>query len=408
MGFAAAFAIAGTAAPSKSTIRTASGTGTIKSLTGDAIVVHSVFDLSCRLTSRSPSAAGFAIGDRVRIVCVGGVLVRIRSAVSHPAANDSTPDTRPTDGSAPTTAGAVGAITTLTATSIAVTGDRSLTCYVGLASPALGDYQLGDHVKVGCVNGMLYVIARVGDAAPTASSTTTSTTTAKTGAPATGTQGTTTAGGSGTLTALGSTSVTLTGDRSLTCAVGPTSPSTTAFHVGDAVRIGCVNGVLYYIVAATPPPSSTTTTTTTATTTSSNNTYGFGTISALGAASISVTGDSALTCAVTGDSPPLGDYHVGDAVKIGCRNGVLYGIVRNAPTTTSTTTTTTTTASANTYASGTITALSATSVTVTGTSTTLTCAIAPSGPSPSVYGFKVGDHLTIACENGVLAHVSTA
>jgi hypothetical protein len=407
MGFAAAFAIAGTAAPSKSTIRTASGTGTIESLTGDAIVVHSVFDLSCRLTSRSPSAAAFAIGDRVRIVCVGGALVRIRSAASHPAATDSSADKKPIDGPKPTTAGGVGEITTLTATSIAVTGDRSLTCYVGLASPALGDYQLGYHVKVGCVNGMLYVIARVGDAAPTASSTTTSTTTAKTDAPAISTQGTTTAGGSGTLTALGSTSVTVTGDRSLACAVGPTSPSTTAFHVGDAVKIGCVNGVLYYIVAATPPPS--TTTTTTATTTTSNNTYGFGAISALSAASISVTGDGALTCALTGDSPPLGDYHVGDAVKIGCRNGVLYGIVKNAPTTTSTTTsTTTTTASANTHASGAITALSTTSVTVTGTSTTLTCAIAPSGPSPSAYGFKLGDHLTIPCENAVLTHVGTA
>jgi hypothetical protein len=411
-GFAAAFAIGGNAARNTPAIKAASGTGTIRSLGTDSIVVHSVFDLACKLTSRSPSVIAYAVGDRVKIVCANGVLVRIRPATVHHVATTQTTNTQSgdspaPDSPAPTTASGVGAITTLTTASIAVTGDRNLTCTVGPESPALGDYHLGDRVKIGCVNGVLYVIARTGDAPPPVSTTTrTTTTTAE--ASSTTTVGTTTAGGSGTLTGLSSSSVTVTGDRSLTCAVGATSPSTAAFHVGDAVKIGCVNGVLYYIVAATPPPPTTTTTTTESNT--GTNAYGFGTISALSATSISVTGDSSLTCAVTADSAALGDYHVGDAVKIGCRNGVLYGIVRNTQTatTTTTTTTTSTTTSTHTYASGTITALGTTSVTVTGASSTLTCAIAPSGPSPLSYGFKVGDHLTIACENGVLTHVSTA
>ncbi|MBV8080029.1 MAG: hypothetical protein JO186_06590, partial [Actinobacteria bacterium] len=206
--------------------------------------------------------------------------------------------------------------------------------------------------------------------------------------------------------------ISVTGDRTLTCSVSSTSPSLGGFHVGDAVKMGCHNGVLVGIVASTPTTSSTTTTTTATT-----NAYGFGTITALTSSSISVTGDRSLTCSIGSGSPAVGDYHVGDAVKMGCQNSVLYGIVHTTPTTTSTTTTTTTTPSTSTTTttpttttslasgSGTITALSASSVTVTGDSS-LTCSIGSSGPNPATYGLGVGSRVSIGCTNGVLSHVT--
>ena len=95
---------------------------------------------------------------------------------------------------------------------------------------------------------------------------------------------------------LESNKITVTGERSLTCTIGPNSPRTGDFHVGDTVRIGCLNGALYYIVNASPPPPTTTATTTTTTTTSTTNDYGFGTITSLTSTTITVTGDSSLTC----------------------------------------------------------------------------------------------------------------
>src|SRR5205823_10864001 len=105
----------------------------------------------------------------------------------------------------------------------------------------------------------------------------------------------TTAGAIGKLTALTSSSITVTGDRALTCTVGASSPGSGDFHVGDAVRIGCLNGALYYIVKATPAP--------TATTTSGATTAGgTGKLTALSADSLTVTGDRSLTCTIGASS----------------------------------------------------------------------------------------------------------
>jgi len=339
LGFVAAVAISGNAAP---TARMVAGAGTIKTLNTATIVVHGSFDIACFVTTRSPSVALFAVGQRVELACKDGVLTKIHR------------------------------ISTTVPTLTVPSGTTSL------------------HADTG-----------------TTSTTTPITTTTTTSA------GGTNAYGFGSISALTATSISVTGDRTLTCSVSSTSPSLGGFHVGDAVKMGCHNGVLVGIVASTPTTSSTTTTTTATT-----NAYGFGTITALTSSSISVTGDRSLTCSIGSGSPALGDYHVGDAVKMGCQNSVLYGIVHTTPTTTSTTTTTTTTTTPSTSTtttpttttslasgSGTITALSASSVTVTGDSS-LTCSIGSSGPNPATYGLGVGSRVSIGCTNGVLSHVT--
>jgi hypothetical protein len=407
LGLAAAFAISGNAARSGAATSAAASSGTIKALDAHSITVHSVVDITCRLTPQSPNLSRFGVGDRVKIVCADGVLKRIRNASAGPtvahgqttAPPVKSPDAQPAATQTNGNTYGFGAIAVLGPTSIGVIGERPLTCALGPASPRLGDFHVGDRVKVACQNGFLVAIAADSPTGPPAT----------TSAPTT-TSATTTAGGNGTLTALTPTSLTVTGDRSLTCSVGSSSPATGQFHVGAAVKIGCVNGALYYIVGATPPPS-TTTTSTTPTTITSANAYGIGTISGLSPTTISVTGESPLTCEIGSSSPPLGDYHVGDAVKLGCQNHVLYGIIKSTTATTSTTTstsaTTTTTAAPTTTAtgSGTITALSPSAVTVTG-DRALTCTIAATGPSPADYQLGLGAHVTIGCVNGVLAHIS--
>jgi len=362
--------------------KTFPATGILKSLTASSLTIHGRSDVTCRLTPSSPATAGLGIGDRVKVACAGGILVRILRFGS--AAPVSTvPASDANAAASPTTASAAGAITSLVASSITVTGDRALTCALNSDSPSLSGYHVGDHVKIGCANGSLVGVAKVSTTPPTP---------APTPAPTT----TTTAGGSGAITALSPDSITVTGDRSLTCAIKTNVTGLSSFQTGDAVRIGCVNGVLYYIVAATPP---TTTTTTPAPT---PTTYGIGTISALTTSTVTVTGAGTLSCELASTSPSLGDYHVGDPVEIACQNQILVGIGRNttvAPPAPAT-------AQAGTSGKGTITALSASSITVTGDQS-LTCSIGASSPAPSAYGLTVGAHVGIACQNGVLTHLSS-
>jgi len=299
---------------------------------------------------------------------------------------------------------ATGLVKSLSAAVLTVHGARDVRCRLTPHSPATAAVTVGDRVAVTCTGN---VLIRIRDFGQTTPPTPAPATTAQPTAPAT------TAGGSGSITALSSTSITVTGDRSLTCAITTAVAGLNNFHAGDAVRIGCVDGALYYVVAATPP--ATTTTTTTPSTAAPPNSYGIGTITALTATTITVTGDRTLSCELASSSPALGDYHIGEVVKIACQNSVLTGIVANTTTATTTTTTTTTVAAPPVPApttqnassgKGTITALSPTSITVTGDQS-LTCAIGPSSPAPSDYGLTVGAHVGIGCVSGVLTHLSS-
>ena len=301
-----------------------------------------------------------------------------------------------------TTLAAAGAITSLTPSSLTVHGAFDVTCKLTSRSPVTAGFGVGQRVKVACPGGLLAKIRRIGPPAGTPTATA-----GAESAPAPGT----TSSGAGAITALGASAITVTGDRTLTCAIGSGSPSTGDFHLGDAVKIGCVNGALHYIARA--GISTTASTTTIPAKTDATSSYGLGSIGSLSPTTIAVTGDRPLSCELTSASPALAAFQVGDHVKIACRNLVLVAIAladgTAAATTTTTTTpsTTTATASQNSYGVGTITALSSTSVTVTG-DRDATCAIAPGGPSPVDYHLGVGGQVTIACTNGVLAHVSTA
>jgi len=306
------------------------------------------------------------------------------------------------NGGAAKTFSITGVVRSATTTSLTVHGAFDATCRLTPYSPSTGTLGVGDRVRIVCRRGVLAKILRLGPsvnadagARPT-SSTTTPLTTA-----------TATAGGTGSITALSSTSITVTGDRSITCAITASVAGLSDVHVGDVVRIGCVNGGLYYIVAAAPPATTTATTPTTTSATAptgSPNTYGFGTISGLTATTITVTGDNTLSCELTSTSPPVGNYHVGDPVKIACQNNLLVGIVPNTNTAPAPSTSSATQNASS--GRGTITALSSTSITVTGDQT-LTCAIGSSSPAPSAYGITVGAHVAIGCQNGVLSHLSS-
>jgi ribosomal protein L21E len=302
--------------------------------------------VKCAVKSSSPKLGDLRAGDKVTIGCINGVLVRVaRAAVSRKTASEPIQ-------------GATGTICALSASSLTVHNDEhDLTCTLADNSPKLGDYHVGDKVKMYCTSGVLVAIARLDGPAP----------------------GDTVQTGLGTLTALSDASVTVhTDSRNLTCTRNAASPKLGDYHVGDKVKIACTNGFLTAIAKVDAPPPVTT--------------YGTGTVSALSTTSITVHNDERdLTCTLTDASPKLGDYHVGDRVKIYCTNGALVAIAR-ADTTTSTT--------------GTLTALSPTSLTVHSDGGDVTCSRTTG--SPSLDGYQLGDRVKATCVNGVLTGIARA
>src|SRR5438067_1878019 len=164
LGFASALATGSNDSRSATAVK-ASVAGTITTLGSNAITVHSFFDVTCKLTAESPALKAFSVGERVKIACADGRLVRIAAAKKlTPPSLD--PSTKSDDGAktnsttTATTAGAIGKLTALTSSSITVTGDRALTCTVGASSPGSGDFHVGDAVRIGCLNGALYYIVK--------------------------------------------------------------------------------------------------------------------------------------------------------------------------------------------------------------------------------------------------------
>ncbi len=328
----------------------------ITSLTPTSITVGKKHHphLTCSLTGFSPSTVSFAIGDRVKIACSNRVLVAIADmpGSSNAKKTDDVVDT----------SGISGKVSAIGPKFITVhDGDRTMTCTVGADSPSITPYAVGDHVKIGCVNGVLVTVGSPtsGPGVTTSAATTANVTNAN-----------------GPITLLGTSSISV---QTMTCTFGPSSPSLAGFHLGDSVRMYCLNGVLYELKhndTPPPPPGPTTTTTTTTTTTQGTYTGISGTISALTDGSIAVhgSGDSdgpaSLTCPIGLTSPSTAGFAVGNSVRMYCLNGVLYQLKHNdapPPTTSTTTTTATTTTTRQNYTgvAGTITALSDGSITAT-------------------------------------------
>ena len=245
-------------------------------------------DLTCRVGERSPDVTGFAVGDRVAIVCRDH---RLRKLVRLPDA-----------------ATATGTVRVLGTHVIHVDGDgdHDRTCRITDASPDVDEVDVGDKVSIACADGVLVKVAHA-SAAPEAKT------------------------GSGAITALGNGSITIKGEHVLTCTLTGDSPVPATFKVGDQVGIACVDGVLVKIVRLPQPAGSNdgsgkdgTTTATTPTV----NLYATGSITALTDGAIAIHGDRDTSCTRGPSSPKLGDYKLGDRVRIACTNGVLAGIAR--------------------------------------------------------------------------------
>jgi hypothetical protein len=262
--------------------------GTIVGLGADGITVRGERILTCRIADRSPGLGDYRVGDRVGIACIDGVLAKI---VRLPDAAASVAD-------------AAGEITALGPGAITVRGEHELGCRITDGSPNVAEFKVGDRVKIICANGVLTTIARVTPTPPPAGEKEQPTTTSLVGA----------------ITALNTTSIGVHGERDLTCTVGSTSPKLGDYKIGDRVKIACANGVLAAIGRTEDgaPAPTTTPEATTAT----------GTIALLGELSITIRGERETSCTIGAGSPKLGEFGLGDHVKISCANAVLTAIAR--------------------------------------------------------------------------------
>jgi hypothetical protein len=139
--------------------------GAITALSTSSISLHDGNrDLTCSITDASPSTGAAKVGDHVRVSCVNGVLTAIAPPLARPVEPPKPPEI-PREPEHPTThvlTGAIGSITAVDGSSLTVhNSERDLTCSVGDSSPRLGDFHVGDRVKVLCTDGVLSTIARV-------------------------------------------------------------------------------------------------------------------------------------------------------------------------------------------------------------------------------------------------------
>ena len=262
--------------------------GTVTALSPRSLSLHDGDrDLTCALGTVSPSTAGLKVGDHAKVVCLNGVLVSWAPVTTSDAAHVYE-----------------GVVTAVGSSSISVhTATQDITCSLGDGSPSVADVHVGDRVAVGCRVGsnLLVLLKHLGTEPPKPVVTT----------------------AAGTVTTVSAGSLTLHNAEhgDLTCTVSSASPSIAEVHVGDLVKVACTNGVLSALAQSTavPPAPAPPTLTTFA-----------GTLTALSSTSLTVRGDEHgdLSCRVTDASPRLGDYHVGDHVKLACADGVLKLIAK--------------------------------------------------------------------------------
>ena len=265
--------------------------GTVSSVSATSITVHTAHgDGTCAVGDGSPSVADVKVGDRVLAGCKSETnqLVLLKKLPAN---------TEPPQGQ--TGAGAISALSTSSVTFH--NAEHDITCSLSASSPRLGDYNVGDKVKFGCLNGVLTVIAKD---------------TSGTGTPTGET-------GAGTVSAVSQTSLTVhTDGGDVTCSVGDGSPSVAEVHVGDHVKFGCLGGTLKALVRsdATPPPPP-------PPPDSHTITVG-GTLSALSSSSLTVHGEHGDVSCTVPATAHLGDFHVGDHVGMACTDGVLANLVK--------------------------------------------------------------------------------
>ena len=234
-----------------------------------------------------------------------------------------------------------GALVSVSLTHVRVKGEHAtIRCAVGERSPSVAGFSNGDRVQVACTLRRAggFVLTRIRLLHPPAGADTAPGTGAGTG---TGTGTEQKVEFAGAITSLSSTAISLhDGNRDITCSISAASPARGDAKLGDHARVMCTGGVLTsfaLIVRTEPtPPASPTppappAPTPTPAPAPTPAVVAYGLITALDTASLTIHnaehGD--LTCTLGEHSPRLGDYHVGDRVKLGCTDGrVLVSISR--------------------------------------------------------------------------------
>lgn len=284
-----------------------------------------------------------------------------------------------------------GAVASLSSTAIAVKGRLGVvtTCALGKRSPSVTGYSVGDKVFAVCVrrgHGALTLTRLRKDTHATPTSPAADTEPVKFG---------------GVITALDDTSISLhDGDRDLTCALGPDSPSTADYKVGQHAKVVCVGGVLTEI--AQPDLGR----------------YFTGTVANLTDGSITLTTEHGpVTCTITSASPSTASLKVGDTIGMGCNatTMVLVLIKQVSGDDSPPTTTTPPTGDGDgggtgggdqqttQNARGTIVTVGAEGVGVQTDGGVVSCTSGDS--SPSLDGYATGDHVAIACTDGTLTAI---
>ena len=272
-----------------------------------------------------------------------------------------------------------GQVVAVTPKAIAVKDAKGIVTRCALAgrSPSVAGYARGDRVLIFCAEARGHlVLVKVH----------------KVEAPATPANDTEPVTFGGTVTHLTDGAITVhDGDRDLTCKLGDASPAPGDVKVGTHVKVACVNGMLTRLAVVTIPPPAT-----------EAATFG-GAVTAITDGSITLhDGDRDFTCTRGPSSPALGEVTVGSHAKVACVSGVLTRIelvTVTAPPPPAPTTTPTTGA-------GAISVLTDGSITVHNgeRNTDLTCRLGDA--SPRLGDYHVGDHVGIACTDGVLVKIA--
>jgi hypothetical protein len=258
------------------------------------------------------------------------------------------------------------------AISIAGRGGITTTCNLGRHSPSTAKVSVGDRVLAVCVNrrhgDLVLTKLRKDRKAPSASKDTRPVTFG------------------GAITELTDTSISLhDGDRDLTCTLGPDSPKTDSFKVGQHAKVACADGVLVAIAAPEV------------------GRYYVGTVATLTDGSITLTTEHGpVTCTITALSPKTDSVTVGDKVGMGCRSSTMELVLLRrldgeAPAPPAPTTHT------ELHAKGSIRELGNHGVALTTDGGNVACLRGEH--SPSLDGYAAGDAVAVSCVDGVLTAI---
>jgi hypothetical protein len=127
------------------THKTTGAAGTVSAVSSTSLTVHTDGgDVTCSVADGSPSVANVHAGDKVKMGCVDAVLKELARSESAPPPGDAHPATT-----------VAGTLTALSSSSLTVHGEHGdVSCTVP-ATARLGDFHVGDHVGMACVDGAL-------------------------------------------------------------------------------------------------------------------------------------------------------------------------------------------------------------------------------------------------------------